>query len=153
MNKNISNFFLLLKQGVKGVFKFRIQFIIILLLSFLASFILSTSITLSSRINHTYNNIVNNVKKFDYVSSNQIGIDSQDATDATDRSVFPLLDLVSDNSYYNKKNNDKNTSFLNFVLNKQALQNTKNEKTLITEMFADKVFASFFSRYNSSWYR
>lgn len=144
MNKNISNFFLLLKQGVKGVFKFRIQFIIILLLSFLASFILSTSITLSSRINHTYNNIVNNVKKFDYVSSNQIGIDSQDATDATDRSVFPLLDLVSDNSYYNKKNNDKNTSFLNFVLNKQALQNTKNEKTLITEMFADKVFASFF---------
>ncbi|AJM71793.1 ABC transporter permease [Mycoplasma yeatsii] len=144
MNKNITNFFLLLKQGVKGVFKFRIQFTIILLLSFLASFILSTSITLSSRIDNTYNNIVNNVKKFDHISSNQISINSQDATDTTDRSIFPLLDLVSDNSYYNKKTNDKNTSFLNFVLNEKALQNTDNKKTLITEMFADKVFASFF---------
>ncbi|UWD35344.1 hypothetical protein NX779_01755 [Mycoplasma cottewii] len=107
---------------------------------------MSTSITLSSRINHTYNNIVNNVKKFDHISSNQININSHDATDATDRSVFPLLDLVSDNSYYNKKTNDKNTSFLNFVLNEKALQDSMNmnNKTLLTEMFSDKTFASFF---------
>ncbi|SRX67577.1 ABC transporter permease [Mycoplasma mycoides subsp. capri] len=118
--KRITSFLLLLKQGLKGVFKFKIQFIIILLLSFLASFILSTSLTLTSRINKTYNNIVNNVNKFDYSSTNEIRtyrIDRNNST--TDRSVIALLDLVNNsNSYYNQSSNNKNTSYLNSILKK-----------------------------------
>ncbi|SYV95868.1 Uncharacterised protein, partial [Mycoplasma putrefaciens] len=111
MKKKTSTFLLLLKQGVKGVFKFRIQFTIILLLSFLASFILSTSLTLSTRINQTFNQVVNNIKKFDYTNSTQINLGVSNAASETDRSVFPLLDLVSDNSYYNKKANDTDSSW------------------------------------------
>ncbi|AGJ90839.1 FtsX-like permease family protein [Mycoplasma putrefaciens] len=150
MKKKTSTFLLLLKQGVKGVFKFRIQFTIILLLSFLASFILSTSLTLSTRINQTFNQVVNNIKKFDYTNSTQINLGVSNAASETDRSVFPLLDLVSDNSYYNKKANDTDSSWLNFVLNQKALQDSQNNKTLLTEFANDQTFISFFSELNSN---
>ncbi|ABC01140.1 membrane protein, putative [Mycoplasma capricolum subsp. capricolum ATCC 27343] len=145
--KRIYSFFLLLKQGLKGVFKFKIQFIIILLLSFLASFILSTSLTLTSRINKTYNNIVNNVNKFDYSSSNEIRTYRTDRNNSTtDRSVIPLLDLVNNsNSYYNQSSNSKNTSYLNFILNKKNLTSKFDNKTLLTELFENKDFIELFT--------
>ncbi|QIN42451.1 ABC transporter permease [Mycoplasma capricolum subsp. capripneumoniae] len=145
--KRIYSFFLLLKQGLKGVFKFKIQFIIILLLSFLASFILSTSLTLTSRINKTYNNIVNNVNKFDYSSSNEIRTYRTDRNNSTtDRSVIPLLDLVNNsNSYYNQSSNNKNTSYLNFILNKKNLTSKFDNKTLLTELFENKDFIELFT--------
>lgn len=148
--KRITSFLLLLKQGLKGVFKFKIQFIIILLLSFLTSFILSTSLTLTSRINKTYNNIVNNVNKFDYSSTNEIRtyrIDRNNST--TDRSVIALLDLVNNsNSYYNQSSNNKNTSYLNFILNKKNLTSNFDNKTILTELFENKEFIELFTTIN-----
>ncbi|PTD31331.1 ABC transporter permease [Mycoplasma leachii] len=150
--KRIYSFFLLLKQGLKGVFKFKIQFIIILLLSFLASFILSTSLTLTSRINKTYNNIVNNVNKFDYSSSNEIRTYRTDRNNSTtDRSVIPLLDLVNNsNSYYNQNSNNKNISYLNFILNKKNLTSKFDNKTLLTELFENKDFIELFTTINGN---
>nr|VZK65328.1 hypothetical protein MF5292_00502 [Mycoplasma feriruminatoris] len=150
--KRISSFLLLLKQGLKGVFKFKIQFIIILLLSFLASFILSTSLTLTSRINKTYNNIVNNVDKFDYSSTNEIRSYRTDRNNSTtDRSVIPLLDLVNNsNSYYNLNSNSKNTSYLNFILNKKNLTKDFDNKTILTELFENKEFVELFTTINGN---
>ncbi|WP_339021570.1 hypothetical protein [Spiroplasma endosymbiont of Atherix ibis] len=60
--------FLYLKQGIKGVIKFKIQFIVIIILSFLASFILSVSLSSTKRISDDYHNTTSKMNPFDYVS-------------------------------------------------------------------------------------
>jgi len=148
---------LLLKQGIKGVFKFKIQFIIILLLSFLATFILSTSLTLSSRLDSSYNNVVNSISRFDYESSNYV-ISNQGhgkhTSNKEDQSVTPLLDLVSDSSYINQIDaNNNSKSYLNFILNDHYLSDTtayKYQNSLLTEIFKDEIFTNIFTKISTN---
>ncbi|WP_031542917.1 ABC transporter permease [Mesoplasma photuris] len=78
MKKIPSNVILLFKQGLKGVFKFKIQFIIILILSFLATLILTITLSVSARLTNDYNNIVKKVDRFNYSSTMEIYENGED---------------------------------------------------------------------------
>ncbi|ATZ21477.1 ABC transporter permease [Mesoplasma tabanidae] len=71
MNKFRNNF-LFFKQSLKSIFKFKIQFLSILLLSFMSVLVLTSSLTIRDRLNDTYNSVVGNVEKFDYQLSDQL---------------------------------------------------------------------------------
>lgn len=93
-NKN----WLLFKQGLKGIFKFKIQFIIILILSFLSIFILTTSISLRDKLNNTYNEVVKSVDKFDYEYVDEFyGKSGSSNTNKVSQNL--MLMYTNDNSY------------------------------------------------------
>ncbi|ATZ19088.1 ABC transporter permease [Williamsoniiplasma somnilux] len=115
-----SNQLLMLKQGVKGVFKFRIQFSIILLLTFIASLILTVSISTNRRLQHEYNDIVKSTQKFDNTWALNTG---KNVMASEERSFIPILDTISSvNSYVGA--NDK--SDYNVVLNQNPINGSVN---------------------------
>lgn len=89
-----SNFFLMLKQGIKGVFHFRVQFLIILILSFIATFILSVSLSTQRRMNSSYDQIVKKVPRFDFQGNIQLKGSSNRGDD-----VFLVSNLLDNADY------------------------------------------------------
>ncbi|WP_026389756.1 FtsX-like permease family protein [[Acholeplasma] multilocale] len=141
MNKK-SSFFLLLKQGIKGVFKFKVQFIIILVLSFLATFIFTTSYTVSQRINGSYNNIVKSIKRFDETTSMTVG--SRSKMDEDIQSLSPLSDFI-DSGFVNYTSKDgSNKSDYSFSFN--TINNKNNQVTFLTSTFANEKFKEEFAK-------
>lgn len=147
-------FFLLLKQGIRGVFKFKIQFLIIIFLSFLATFMLSTSFSTVKRIDNNYNNIMNKIDKFDYINSFKLGNSLSGGIKTTNMAVF--TDFINDEylqtGIYDGKDNPNKTDFaynLNFSdfnLSSDSFENTYKE-TFITKTFKDKNFIDVFDNY------
>ena len=89
-----SNFFLMLKQGIKGVFHFRVQFLIILILSFIATFILSVSLSTQRRMNNSYDQIVKKVPRFDFQGNIQLKASADGGGDA-----FLITNLLDNADY------------------------------------------------------
>ncbi|ASZ09017.1 ABC transporter permease [Mesoplasma chauliocola] len=126
---------LLFKQGLKGIFKFKIQFVIILILSFLSIFILTTSISLKDRLNNTYNQIVKSVDKFDYEYIDEF-YGKSGSINASQTSQNLMLMYVNNDSY-SVLNNLKE---FNLSFNK-----IYSGETFITKAFEDEKMKSIFS--------
>jgi len=84
----------MLKQGIKGVFHFRVQFLIILILSFIATFILSVSLSTQRRMNSSYDQIVKKVPRFDFQGNIQLKGSSNREDD-----VFLVSNLLDNADY------------------------------------------------------
>ncbi|AVN60178.1 hypothetical protein CG007_00845 [Mesoplasma entomophilum] len=105
---------LLFKQGLRGIFKYKIQFIVIMLLTFFASFYLASITSLNARMNESYNTIVKDYDKFDYTYYNE---SNEASLTNSNRTYIPILDFVPNqtNSFISD-NKTINDSF-NLVLN------------------------------------
>ncbi|ATQ35418.1 ABC transporter permease [Mesoplasma entomophilum] len=137
--KKTSNW-LLFKQGLKGIFKFKIQFVIILILSFLSIFILTTSISLRDRLNHTYNEVVKSVDKFDYEYADEFfGISGGVTSNSVSQN--PMIMFVDPESY-STINGDSKTFNISF-------NEIYGGKTFITEAFLDQKMKSTYE--TSDW--
>ncbi|WP_027063187.1 ABC transporter permease [Mesoplasma seiffertii] len=142
--KKQNNFFLLLKQGIKGIFKFKIQFIIIMILAFLSTFILSTSLSITVRLNNSYNKIVNSVSRFDYSTSLYTGRKSVNGGDSTP-TFIPLNDFMNfDNVGIQDELNPEGTQAdYNFTFNKIYLEkfnDASNPQSAFNETFLTRLF-------------
>lgn len=143
--KQSSNFFLLLKQGFKGIFRFRIQFIIILILSFLATLVLTISVSTSRRLENAYEKIVKKVDPFDLVGSTRISdtassnpggaeIGKFRSTATTDfiNNTFVDIENLEEENGLQKIVHESN---FNFIFNNAAYEN----KLLNSQTFLTKV--------------
>ncbi|ASZ09018.1 ABC transporter permease [Mesoplasma chauliocola] len=119
----ILNLILLFKQSIKSIFKFKIQFLAILLLSFLSVLVLTTSLTIKDRLNSTYDSVVKNVEKFDYQQSDQLSFLKGETQHKISKELMLLF--IPENS--KTTIDDKQTININF--------NSIYGKTYITEAF------------------
>lgn len=95
--KNMKNNLLLFKQSSKSIFKFKIQFLSILLLSFMSVLVLTSSLTIKDRLNQTYNAVVGDVEKFDYQVSDQFSfIKGETSSDKVAKQL--MLSFLPDDS-------------------------------------------------------
>ncbi|ATG97346.1 ABC transporter permease [Mesoplasma lactucae] len=156
-----SNFFLMLKQGIKGVFKFRIQFIIILVLTFIATFILSVSFSTQRRMSNSYNNIVKKVDRFSYQGNIQMDSSVNDSSDVFIISnILNNADSVSIQQWVkDDKGNEKilnNKDSYNYVFSNfndvEGIENYSQEhQNFFTRMIEEQGFKDLFAkntRYN-----
>ncbi|ATZ21476.1 ABC transporter permease [Mesoplasma tabanidae] len=132
--KKTSNW-LLFKQGLKGIFKFKIQFIIILILSFLSIFILTTSISLRDRLNNTYNEVVKSVDKFDYEYTDEFF--GKTGTTSSNKTSQNLMLMFTPNDSYTTINGSSER--FNLTFNK-----IYNGETFITKAFEDQRMKALF---------
>lgn len=123
---------LLFKQGIRSMFKFKIQFIVVILLSFFASFYLASTASLNYRMNQSYNDIVRNYEKFDYSYSTK---SSEPNLSTSTKTLLPILDLIpGSTNYFTQGNQTINDSF-NLVLNNHGLKSNGYQENLITKTF------------------
>jgi len=126
MNK-FEYFFLMLKQGIKGVFKFKAQFIIILILSFIATLILSVSISSGRRMQASYDQVMGKVEKFSYES--QLTVDVQN--NQMNLGFSPIKNVIyGDFStiYYNEKDPSQSKTNFNFVLSHPEIHEKRSKE-------------------------
>ncbi|WP_100916434.1 ABC transporter permease [Spiroplasma floricola] len=145
MKKSI---FLYLKQGIKGIMKVKIQFIVIIILTFLATFILSATLSSTKRISDDYNNTMSKMESFNYVNQKVVDINSSD--DMTTDIIAPM-DIMNSQFIYSIDSNDLSS------LNNRALEinynlsffpesnlSNYNQETFLTKTFKDpKVQEAF----------
>ncbi|ATZ17040.1 ABC transporter permease [Williamsoniiplasma luminosum] len=139
--------FLIFKSGFKGIFKYKIQLLIIITLSFFATFFLMSTDSFISRLNQTYNDVVANVEKYDYEYERKFNKSSF----ATDNLAFvPLLDFV--NTDYNEIQNDGNTTTqLNFNLSSFDGNDNFITKTFSSPEFMDVYKEQLFSHEDQNY--
>ncbi|AVN58768.1 ABC transporter permease [Mesoplasma florum] len=126
---------LLFKQGIRSMFKFKIQFIVVVLLSFFASFYLASTTSLNSRMNKSYDDIVRNYEKFDYSYSTKA---SESNLSTSNKTLLPILDLMpTSTNYFVQANKSIHDSF-NVVLNNHGIKTEGYEENLITKTFFDQ---------------
>ncbi|QBQ07870.1 ABC transporter permease [Spiroplasma gladiatoris] len=99
---------LYLKQGLKGVYKFKIQFYVIVILTFISSLILGISLSASTRIINNYKEIVPKMEKFDYVATREVG-----TVNNKDSKTVPLMDFIDFQFLAKKYSTQPATSDLN----------------------------------------
>ncbi|WP_027063087.1 ABC transporter permease [Mesoplasma seiffertii] len=141
-----SNFLLMLKQGIKGVFKFRVQFTIILLLSFLATSIITVAISTNRRLDKSYSEIVRTAERFDYHYKLNIAGKTQSTSD--DEFFMPIADFVGiDYTGYSDGQSFANMDF--------SYQNdSRKSKTFINKVIETKEFKDTFTKlkdYHTDW--
>ncbi|QBQ07575.1 ABC transporter permease [Spiroplasma gladiatoris] len=131
MYKN--SIWLYLKQGLKGVVKFRIQFYVIVILTFISSLILGISLSASTRILNNYNEIMPKMDKFNYVSSREVGTKKDN-----DPKIVPMADLIDYQflaGYYSikKDKTDSDNKSYGYNFNLISVANKNESKTLSKE--------------------
>ncbi|PPE05204.1 ABC transporter permease [Williamsoniiplasma lucivorax] len=136
--KNKSNFLLLLKQGFKGVSKFKAQFVIILILSFLSTLILGVSVSSSRALKASYDNVVGKVDKFDYQGTTEVGSRTS-FTNSEIQNVksMPIVDFNNTDFAYFLSQDKKIQSALNIRLYKR---DAHEQDTYITKVTGDEAF-------------
>jgi len=133
MNK-FEYFFLMLKQGIKGVFKFRAQFIIILILSFIATLILSVSISSGRRMQNSYDQVMGKVEKFSFESQLTVNVENSQLK----LGITPIRNLIyGDFStiYYDEKDSQQSKTNFNFVLSNPEIHAERSKQ--ITDYSVD----------------
>jgi hypothetical protein len=118
----------MLKQGIKGVFRFKAQFSIILLLTFIATLILSLSISTGRRVQDSHNNIVQKVERFSFET--QLNMLNREQMTP----IFTLLPIKSIvNSDYSAIYNDSNDltnarTNLNYILSHPEIHSLRESQ-------------------------
>ncbi|WP_338969233.1 ABC transporter permease [Spiroplasma endosymbiont of Labia minor] len=94
INKFSNSRWLLIKQGFMSLFRYKIQFIVILLLSFITSILLTASVSTAERLNNNFDQYVNSHQKFDYTYSYQVH--SANAENSSSTYFAPFMDVFPD---------------------------------------------------------
>ncbi|ATQ35318.1 ABC transporter permease [Mesoplasma entomophilum] len=128
----MKNTWLLFKQGSKSIFKFKIQFIVIILLSFFASFYLVSTTSLNSRMNKSYNEIVRNYEKFDYSYATRA---NESNLGNSNKTFLPILDFLPNSTNLFKENGKVINDSFNLVLNNHGLEQNGYQTNFITKSF------------------
>ncbi|AHB36218.1 hypothetical protein [Spiroplasma apis] len=137
--KRKSTLALYLKQGFKGIFKFRIQFLIIIILGFISTFVLTISLSLSQRLTNEYDKVMNKMDRFDYISSKDVGVKANGKKDAK---FVPMMDFINfqsltktfgDGSSYNSLDSGVNYNFNISNFDFGMYENDENVKSLIND--------------------
>ncbi|WP_342252396.1 ABC transporter permease [Spiroplasma endosymbiont of Amphibalanus improvisus] len=107
---NTKNYWLLFKQGLRGVFSSKTQFIVIFTLSILSISLLTGGITSFSRVDNNQQDIFKNTPQFDY--DFHYSVETPVGSMETPTVIYPLLDLEYAYSYTTDKNdNISNTNY------------------------------------------
>ncbi|WP_167373314.1 ABC transporter permease [Mesoplasma tabanidae] len=114
------------------MFKFKIQFIVVILLSFFASFYLASTTSLNSRMNRSYDDIVRSYEKFDYSYSTKA---SESNLSTSSKTLLPILDLIPNSTNYFKQNNKIIHDSFNVVLNDHGFTENGYNENIITKTF------------------
>ncbi|QGS52079.1 ABC transporter permease [Spiroplasma tabanidicola] len=147
--------FLYLKQGIKGVYKFKIQFYVIIILTFIASLILGISLSASTRIINNYKQVMSKMDKFDYVSSREVG-----TVNNLDLKSVPMMDFVdfqflakkfSDLDTYNQANNGVGYNFNLISLNENATYLSGNASKNQDQFSLKNIDNSFVDEYKKEY--
>ncbi|WP_338984923.1 ABC transporter permease [Spiroplasma endosymbiont of Diplazon laetatorius] len=142
-----SNFFLLIKQGIKGVFRYKTQFILIVILGFFASLILSVTNSINDRMTSEYERTMSKVDKFDYYDEKSL----ETASALDTKTMVPIMDFISDE--YITKDNKAVAYNVNISMASEG-----SKETFITKAFASTDFTTEFTElinnneYNKSWF-
>ncbi|ATZ16390.1 FtsX-like permease family protein [Entomoplasma freundtii] len=167
MHKRTPNFLLLLKQGFRGIFKFKIQFIIILVLSFLATFVLTITASANRRLHQDWDQIVGSVDPFDYVGTTQLDNTAtrNDGAPLSSLEPVPLVDFLN-NTFVDVVNNPSSfmkgsaitphnetthNSNFNFVLNDSLYKDQLDKRdvgtasTFLTRFMKDTTDQGFYA--------
>ncbi|WP_409231140.1 hypothetical protein [Mycoplasma mycoides] len=128
----MSNLFLMFKQGLKWILKFKLQLIIIIFLTFIASSILTISFTTNKRLKTAYDQIVNNSKSQKFDSTYQIVVGNKAKPENGDPLFIPIFDFV--NKEYTGFNDEGFNNF-NLYFNKFY-----GKETLLTKVISSDEF-------------
>ena len=123
----MKNLYLMLKQGVKWILKFKLQLVVIVVLTFIASSILTISFTTNKRLSSAYDQVVNNSKSPKFDSTYQITVGSKAKPEKGDPLFIPIFDFV--NKQYT---GFKNEGYDNFNLTFNDIYGEKNLLTITT---------------------
>lgn len=122
---------LIFKQGFKSIFKFKIQFVVVLFLTFLASFYIATSTCLTYRMNQAYKTVMSDYEPFQNTYSKR---SNESDMSKSSKTFIPILDLVSTQNNYVKNTSEIVNDSFNLVLNNFGLNEAKGyEQTFITK--------------------
>ncbi len=136
-----SNFFLFIKQGIKSIFKYKLQFIIIFTLALLSSILFSAGYTAEQRLYNNYNKIFQNTPKFDYEYKYSVGDTAKHANSKT--SFAPYMDIMPEyNSFIN------NQGIYNLFITPDANWIYKPTSFTTGDKFSDSYY-SLLSNYNN----
>ncbi len=140
--------FLYLKQGIKGVMKFKIQFIVIVILSFLATFILSVSFSTTKRISEDYEKTMSKMDPFDFVSQQVVGVNSSEGKGSN---IIAPMDILNNQFLYVKDSNDltsqRSNKAIDLNYNISHFENFSSEgyeETFLTKTFKDSTIQEKF---------
>ncbi|AUM63000.1 ABC transporter permease [Spiroplasma monobiae] len=142
-----SNFFLLIKQGIKGVFRYKTQFTLIVILGFFASLILSVTNSINDRMTSEYNRTMEKVDKFDFYDEKSL----ETSNALNSKTMVPIMDFIS-NEYI-----ESSDGTLTYNVNVSSASDPEN-KTFITNVFESEDFKNEFTKlinkedYNKSWF-
>ncbi|WP_338985518.1 ABC transporter permease [Spiroplasma endosymbiont of Diplazon laetatorius] len=136
MKKSI---FLYLKQGIKGVLRFKIQFIVIVILSFLATFILSVSLSSTNRLSNDYDQTMSKMDKFDFINEKTVGLNSSDEVSTY---IYSSMDVINNQFNYVHNSEDPSNEITNKAIeanhNLVLLEDNKDyPDTFISKTFRD----------------
>ncbi|WP_339020755.1 ABC transporter permease [Spiroplasma endosymbiont of Atherix ibis] len=140
-----TNFFLLLKQGLKVVFRYKTQFILIVILGFFASLILSVTNSISDRIRYEYDKTMQKTNKFDYYDEKILETSNASGSQI----MVPIMDFISDE--YLTYNNES----VGYNVN---IAKQEEKETFITKVFESQDFKEtlgkliYNSKYSDSWF-
>ncbi|WP_031542436.1 ABC transporter permease [Mesoplasma photuris] len=128
---------LMFKQGIKSMFKQKIQFFVVIVLTFLAVFFLTTTNALTMRLNQAYDRVVANYDKFDYTYTRKA---SEGELNSSKMGFLPILDFIPDqNNYiYDDQTNEQKFSSFNLLLTNSGYGEENN--TFITKTFESQEF-------------
>ncbi len=107
--------YLMFKQGLKGVFYYKLQLIIIITLTFFATLLLSVGMSTDKRLNNDFNNYVNNSQRFNTTYQYRVN----NAASKVILHYFPTADLQPAYTVYGspKGKNPRNVSDYNILFN------------------------------------
>ncbi|WFQ94804.1 ABC transporter permease [Mycoplasma feriruminatoris] len=123
----MKNLYLMLKQGVKWILKFKLQLVVIVVLTFIASSILTISFTTNKRLTSAYDQVVNNQKSPKFDTTYQITVGSKAKPQKGDPLFIPIFDFV--NKQYT---GFKDEGYDNFNLTFNDIYGEKNLLTIAT---------------------
>jgi len=150
----------MLKQGIKGVFRFKAQFVIILILSFLATLILSLSLSVGLRIQNSYDNVMKPVSEFAFETQLRVSVKDDD----TNHDLAPAREVIPGDytTFYRAQSghlptvatgaNNSATTYYNFILShaedyaKQTAeaQPDNNHQNFVNSVYQTEAFKTAF---------
>jgi hypothetical protein len=168
MNR-VQYFFLMLKQGIKGVFRFKAQFVIILILSFLATLILSLSLSVGLRIQNSYDTVMKPVSEFAFERQLRVSVKDDD----TRHDLSPARDVVSGDytSFYRAQAgnlptpatgaNNSAVTYYNFILahvedyakQTEQAQPENNHQNFVNQVYQTEAFKTAFKLFDENTLR
>ena len=138
---------LFLKQGIKSLFKYKLQLFIVFILSFMSCVLFTTGMSTDHRLTDGYNAIFKKHPKFNFEYNYSVG--DSTGLQINKIAINPFLDLIPRSQSYFKSINSAPQLFLSNKYDSQASLNDLGNPTNILNFFTDNdgtVFKNNFDK-------